>query len=359
MAQVTSGAETLGPAHAQASPQRRHGVALRPGRAVQRLGDDRHAPRRSGTTGSCSGRRRDDDGRPHLRRRRHRDAGVSGGGDPGSVIAWYRNGQRRAARPRLRRFQRDADDWLDWDSTNDPFTVTSGDRQPGPDDDDEAVTSNAAAVVTAMGHFPGQGSSSTTGSCSTSAPARDGRDVEQLTQDGGTSGYAIAVYVEPSRKWHIPDVPRAYDPWWWLKNSPVEGLQQLIRQQGEAAQITSLIDSSTAITSSRARSMVQHVLRGAAQGRGAAAARGFHLGEGGGRSALALGETTGRDVLVDAGQPARADELVHQGIVPVPAPREPARQLTLGRDDRCANTGAEEVAERRPRVAPALGSGCT
>lgn len=78
------------------------------------------------------------------------------------------------------------------------------------------------------------------------------RDVEQLTQDEGTSGYAIAVYVDPSRKWHIPDVPVAYDPWWWLKNSPVEGLQQLLRQQGEAAQIASLIDSSTAITSARA-----------------------------------------------------------------------------------------------------------
>jgi hypothetical protein len=54
--------------------------------------------------------------------------------------------------------------------------------------------------------------------------------------------------------------PAAYDPSWWLKNSPVEDLQQLIRQQGEAAQIACLVHSSTAITSPRARSMVQHGL---------------------------------------------------------------------------------------------------
>jgi hypothetical protein len=189
-----------------------------------------------------------------------------GGGDPASVIAWYvgtGGGDQPPPPPGLvfDAFSATADDWLDWDGTNDPFTVTSGDRLPGPDDDDEVVTSDASAVVTAMGHFPGTGLVfdhwlvfDTTHQHITAW------DQEQLTQDEGTTGYAVAVYVDPSRRFHIPDVPRAYDPWWWLKNSPVEGLQQLIREQGEAAQIASLIDASEAITSPRARTMVEHGL---------------------------------------------------------------------------------------------------
>jgi hypothetical protein len=193
------------------------------------------------------------------------DPTFPGGGDPASVIAWYiGTGGSNGGPPGLifDAFSASADDWLDWDSTNDPFTVTSGDRLPGPDDDDEAVTSDAPAVVTALGHFPGTGlifdhwllfdpqhqHVTTT-------------DVEQLTQDLGTSGYAIAVYVDPTHQpWRRPDVPVAYDPWWWLKNSPVEGIQVLIAEQGEAAQITSLIDASEAMTSPQARAMVQQGL---------------------------------------------------------------------------------------------------
>lgn len=189
------------------------------------------------------------------------------GGDPASVIAWYidRGGNGLPGPPNLLfdAFDATADDWLDWDGTNDPFTVTSGDRQPGPDADDEAVTTDAPAVVTAQGHFPGTGL------------VFDGwllfdsshqhvtiGDPEQLTQDVDTSGYAVAVYVDPARRRHhkFPRVPIAYDPWWWLKNSPVEGIQQLIREQGEAAQIASLIDASRAITTPHARAKVQHGL---------------------------------------------------------------------------------------------------
>jgi hypothetical protein len=185
------------------------------------------------------------------------------GGDPASVIAWY-VGTGNGGPPALvfDAFSATADDWLDWDGTNDPFTVTSGDRQPGPDDDDEVVTSDAPAVVTALGHFPGTGLVFDHWLVfDTEQQHVTAWDVEQLTQDEGTSGYAVAVYVDPTRRrWHIPDVPVAYDPWWWLKNSPVEGIQQLIREQGEAAQIASLIDASQAITSQRSRAMVQHGL---------------------------------------------------------------------------------------------------
>lgn len=82
------------------------------------------------------------------------------GEDPGSVIARYiGTGNGPPGPPNLifDAFSATADHWLDWDSTNDPFTVASGDRQPGPGADDEAVTSSGPAVVTALGHFPRTG----------------------------------------------------------------------------------------------------------------------------------------------------------------------------------------------------------
>jgi hypothetical protein len=201
------------------------------------------------------------------------DAGVTSanpsfpaGSDPGSVIGWYTGtgGPNGNGPPNLvfDAFNASADDWIDWDHTNDPFTVTSGDRQAGPDDDDEVVTTDAPATVTASGHFPGTSLLFDHWLVFDSHHQHIAAgDIEQLTQDVDTSGYAIAVYVDPTRQPHKP--PRqyvAYDPWWWLKNSPVEGIQQLIREQGEAAQIASLIDASSAITSPQARDLVQHGL---------------------------------------------------------------------------------------------------
>jgi hypothetical protein len=145
--------------------------------------------------------------------------------DPGSVIGWYigtrGNGPPGPANLIFDAFNASADDWLDWDHTNDPFAVTSGDRQAGPDDD-EVVTTDAPAVVTAMGHFPGTGLVFDHWLVFDSTNQHvTGWDPEQLTQNEDTSGYAIAVYIDPTRKkWHIPDVPVAYDRWWWLKNSP-------------------------------------------------------------------------------------------------------------------------------------------
>ena len=190
----------------------------------------------------------------------------SAGSDPASVIAWYAGiGNGPPGPPNLvfDAFNASADDWLDWDHTNDPFTVTSGDRQAGPDADDEVVTSDAPGVVTAMGHFPGTGLLFDHWLIFDSADQHvTAWDAEQLTQDEDTSGFAVAVYLDPTRQPHKPPSSndRLYDPWWWLKNSPVEGIQQLIRQQGEAAQITTLIDASRAITSPSARAKVQHGL---------------------------------------------------------------------------------------------------
>jgi hypothetical protein len=185
------------------------------------------------------------------------------GSDPGSVIAWYieTGGGPNGGPPALffDAFNESTGDWIDWDHTNDPFTVTSGARQAGPDDDDEVVTQAAAATVVAEGHFPGTGLLFDHWLVIGSDTTVDPYNPEQVTTAAGKSGYAIAVYGQPSRG-KLPNVPVAYDPWWWLKNSPVESFQQQIRVQGEAAQVASLIDASTAISSRRARAMVQHGL---------------------------------------------------------------------------------------------------
>jgi hypothetical protein len=186
------------------------------------------------------------------------------GGDPGSVIAWYiQTGTNGGPGPPglvFDAFNASAGDWIDWDHTNDPFTVTSGTRQPGPDADDEVVTENAAATVVAEGHFPGTGLLFDHWLVFGSDTHVDAYDPEQVTVAEGASGYALAVYAQPSSHRKIPDTPVAYDPWWWLKNSPVEVFQQQIRTQGQAAQVASLIDASSAVSSPRARAMVQRGL---------------------------------------------------------------------------------------------------
>src|SRR5579862_574244 len=60
-----------------------------------------------------------------------------------------------------------------------------------------------------------------------------------------------------------------------------------------------------------------------------------------------------RDVPLDPPDPPVCNELVDDGVVPVPAPREPASELLLGRNDRGANGGTDELAERTARVAGA------
>ena len=185
------------------------------------------------------------------------------GSDPGSVIGWYvgPGGPGNGGPPGIvfDAFNASADDWIDWDHTNDPFSVSSGNRLPGPDDDDEAVTSDAPAVVSAAEWFPG--TSLEFDHWLVFDASTQHVSSREVTQDESTSGYAVAVYKAPTAtRWKLPDVPWAYDPWWWLKNSPVEGIQQVIRTQGEAAQITTLIDASMAVSNPRARAMVQHGL---------------------------------------------------------------------------------------------------
>jgi hypothetical protein len=182
------------------------------------------------------------------------------GSDPGSLIAWYIGpGGNGPGTPGLvfDAFSEADGDWIDWDQTNDPFTVTSGTRGAPPDGDDEVFTQDASATVEAARFFPGTSlhfDRWLVFGGNTQASPGD----QEVTQDEGTSGLAIAVYHHP--RFRRPRDFVAYDPFWWLKNSPVEVLQEVMRGQSEASQIASLIDLTTAVSNRRTRAMLQRGL---------------------------------------------------------------------------------------------------
>ena len=51
-------------------------------------------------------------------------------------------------------------------------------------------------------------------------------------------------------------------------------------------------------------------------------------------------------MIVDALEPSVVDKFIHEQVVPVPLPREPALQFALRRDDGRTHGGNEQVAER-------------
>src|SRR6266567_847418 len=79
------------------------------------------------------------------------------GTDPGSLIAWYLQQGNGNGGPGLifDAFSETAGDWIDWDHTNDPFTVTSGTRGAPPDNDDTVSTNDGPGTVLAAHFFPG------------------------------------------------------------------------------------------------------------------------------------------------------------------------------------------------------------
>jgi hypothetical protein len=183
------------------------------------------------------------------------------------VIAWYQTpggGGQPPERPGLEfdAILETAGNWIDWDATNDPFTVSRGSRGPQPDGDDTAYTDADEAVVTAALHFPGTfppyefdqwlvfgGNTQVTG-------------LAEVSQALNTSGTAFAVYRRPGLG-RPPRGPVAYDPWWWLKNSPVEfveGLRAVLSAQSEVGQLATLLDASAAVTDEATRATVQRAL---------------------------------------------------------------------------------------------------
>lgn len=189
------------------------------------------------------------------------------GSAPGSVIAWYRavggTGQP-PGRPGLEfdAILETAGNWLDWDATNDPFTVSRGSRGPQPDGDDTAYTDGDEAVVTAALHFPGtfppyEFDQWLVFGANTHVTAHD-----EVTQDRNTTGTAFAVYRRPGLA-KPPRGPVAYDPFWWLKNSPVElveAVRALLAAQSEVGQIATLLDAVSAMTDEAASAAVQRAL---------------------------------------------------------------------------------------------------
>ena len=171
------------------------------------------------------------------------------GSEAGSVIAWYAaHGGPNGGRPGLvvDALLETAGNWIDWDATNDPFTVTRGSRGPQPDNDDTVYTDGDEAVVTAAEAFPG------------TFPAAN---FDQWLVFGGNIqvSHAFAVYRRPGR-FKIPWVPPNYDPWWWLKNSPVEfvaNVREILAAQPEVSQIATLLDISSAISDRELRAAVQ------------------------------------------------------------------------------------------------------
>jgi hypothetical protein len=182
------------------------------------------------------------------------------GDDPGSVIAWYVAIGNGNGGPALffDAFSETAGDWIDWDHSNDPFTVTSGTRGAPPDDDDTVSTNNGPGTVTAAHFFPGTDLVFDQWLLFSADAHTGGTGNEQVTEDQGKSGVAVAVYREPgSPGWRLGRQYVAYDPFWWLKNSPVEVERTILGLQSEATQISSLIDLSSAVSDQRIRALVQ------------------------------------------------------------------------------------------------------
>jgi len=182
------------------------------------------------------------------------------GTDPGSLIAWYLEQGNGNGGPALifDAFSETAGDWIDWDHTNDPFTVTSGTRGAPPDTDDTVSTSDGPGTVLAAHFFPSSNLFFDKWLVFSGSAHVSLSDQEQVTQDQGTTGVAVAVYREPDKSHgRLPGQYYAYDPWWWLKNSPVEISQTILSQQSELTQIATLIDLSSAISNQRTRAMVQ------------------------------------------------------------------------------------------------------
>ena len=180
--------------------------------------------------------------------------------EPGSLIAWYiEQSGNGPGSPNLifDAFSATDGDWIDWDQSNDPFVVTSGARGAPPDGDDEVLTQDAPASVRAAQWFPGTGLRferwAVLGGSAQVSPGAD-----EVTQDQGGSGVAMAVYRDP--EWRPPDGPTAYDPFWWLKNSPVEVAKLVARHYSEVSQITTLIDFSSVVANGRTRAMLQRGL---------------------------------------------------------------------------------------------------
>lgn len=179
------------------------------------------------------------------------------GTDPGSVIAWYIQTGNGNGPPGLifDALLETEGNWIDWDATNDPFTVTSGTRGAQPDNDDTAYSDAGEAAVSAHQVFPGTGLVFDKWLVFGEHTHLSPTDRWQVTQDEGTSGYAFAIYRQPSGR--VPPWVAEGPVRWFDMGDPAPRVQESLRQQSELSQITSLIDYSSVVSDQRARALLQ------------------------------------------------------------------------------------------------------
>ena len=178
------------------------------------------------------------------------------GTDPGSATAWYiQTGGNGQGPPGLifDAFLETTGSWIDWDSTNDPFTVTQGTRGAPPDDDDEAYTEGGDAIVDADDAFPGSGYIFDKWLLIGDSAQLFGSGPRQVTERQGTRGVAIAVYRESKVR-----VNRVAGPVWWRdEGDPASRVRQYLQHETELGQIASLIDFSSVISDTTTRARLQ------------------------------------------------------------------------------------------------------
>ena len=179
------------------------------------------------------------------------------GTDPGSVIAWYIQTGGNGGPPALifDALLETEGNWIDWDATNDPFTVTSGARGPQPDNDDTASTDAGEAAVSAHQFFPGTSLVFDQWLVFGEHTHLSPTDRWQVTQDQGTSGYAFAIYKRPGAR--VPSTVVEGPVRWFDMGDPAPRIQEILRQQSELSQITSLIEYSSVISDQGVRALIQ------------------------------------------------------------------------------------------------------
>jgi hypothetical protein len=191
-----------------------------------------------------------------------------GRGTSGTLTAWYLGpgGGNGGDALIFDAFSETAGDWLDWDDTNQPFTVSPAAARGAGDDDDTASTAGAKGLVTvtAADPFPGApllafdhwltiGAGTAIGA---GGPA-------EVTQEPNTSGLAFAVYrqVTPAKP---PSGPR-FVPQWWEMGDPARALLVMLAQQSELTRSSTLLDLSASVTDRATRDTIQQALLGSVQ----------------------------------------------------------------------------------------------
>jgi hypothetical protein len=181
---------------------------------------------------------------------------------PGLETAWYIAPGIGNGRPGLifDAFSETAGDWLDWDDTDDPFSVTpSAARGTAVDvDDDVAYTDGKDQVtVTAAASWPGNSLVVFDTWLVVDSGAAIGAASNELLPPPQSGGYAFAIYRDltptgpPSNPQFIPQSWRMGDP---------ALLVEYLRRQSELTRNAMLVEISSTITDAATRLSVQETL---------------------------------------------------------------------------------------------------